>query len=77
MRSRSAGFGAENGEDAGMEDMPKAASAGTQEDGDDMESRLMRLKRQLEAAVKNEEYETAARLRDEIRAIKEEIKTDE
>ena len=42
MRSRSAGFGAENGEDAGMEDMPKAASAGTQEDGDDMESRLMR-----------------------------------
>ena len=60
-----------------MEDMPKAAPAGTQEDGDDTESRLMRLRRQLEAAVKNEEYETAARLRDEIRAIKEEIKTDE
>ena len=77
MRSRSAGFGAESGEDAGMEDMPKAAPAGTQEDGDDTESRLMRLRRQLEAAVKNEEYETAARLRDEIRAIKEEIKTDE
>ena len=37
----------------------------------------MKLRRQLEAAVKNEEYETAARLRDEIRAIKEEIKTDE
>lgn len=51
--------------------LPRGAGAASAPRGD----RLLRLRRELQAAVKAEQYETAARLRDEIRKTEQETET--